>query len=136
MPTSHQQFREASARLCVCGMFRWQHSESSGPSVRAEILRHHDHLTEFTPADGQLDSTGHAELPHAPGAVLPGKAGGYFVGSRTAQGAWWLVWGTSCSCPATVARCWHVQQVEAYCRAEDAKHRRPAAVVDAGIFCD
>ena len=74
--------------------------------------------------------------PHVPGAVLPLKAGGYMVASRSVSGAWWLVWGQTCSCPATVARCFHIRQVAAYCKGRDAALRRPAAKPNVSLLVD
>jgi hypothetical protein len=62
--------------------------------------------------------------------VRPLVGGGYVVRSRTTAGAWWLVEGWSaigespCSCPANTHRCWHVRQVEAWCRLQDRMARR------------
>jgi hypothetical protein len=61
---------------------------------------------------------------------------GYAVRSASTPGAWWLVEGSSCSCPATTPRCRHIRQVEAHCRLEDEKHARPVAVVNPSVFVD
>lgn len=61
--------------------------------------------------------------------------GGYMVASRTTKGAWWWVDLTrllltttqprACTCPADTPRCWHVRQVLAYTRLQDALNTRP-----------
>lgn len=76
-------------------------------------------------------------LPADPaGMVRVGQSGGYFVKSETTRGAWWFVWGTECSCPATVARCKHVRMVDAFCRALDETHRRPVAPPAVNLLVD
>ncbi len=53
--------------------------------------------------------------------------GGYVVPSKSTPGAFRLVWGNECSCPATGPTCRHRKLVAAYCAAEDARNR-PAPV--------
>ena len=53
--------------------------------------------------------------------------GGYVVPSKSTPGAFRLVWGNECSCPATGPTCRHRKLVAAYCAAEDARNR-PARV--------
>lgn len=78
----------------------------------------------------------HTNQPHIPGAVLPLQTGGYMVASRTTEGAYWLVWVNTCSCPARVPQCWHQRQVAAYVRGLDALRRRPAAPVNVSLMVD
>lgn len=75
-------------------------------------------------------------VPHIPDAILPVQGGGYMVASRSTHGAWWLVWGSTCSCPATVKRCHHIRQVEAYCKGLDNQRKRPVAPVNVGLMVD
>lgn len=63
----------------------------------------------------------------APGHVLEAKTGGYLVKSRTTDGAWWLVYGDTCSCPADVRVCFHQRQVAAFCAALSERYKRPRA---------
>lgn len=60
-------------------------------------------------------------------AVSEVKGGGYSVPSKSTPGAFRLVWGNECSCPATGASCRHRKLVAAYCAKQDAA-RRPARV--------
>lgn len=39
---------------------------------------------------------------------------GYFVRSRSTEGAWWLVNGKGCTCPATITDCHHVRSAYAW----------------------
>ena len=75
-------------------------------------------------------------VPHVPDAILELKVGGYMVASRSTAGAWWLVFGQTCSCPATIARCHHLRLVSAYCKAQDDARRRPAAKVNVSLMVD
>lgn len=75
-------------------------------------------------------------IPIDPDSVAPLKSGGYCVASKSTPGAFRLVWGNECSCPATGPSCRHRKLVAAYCAAEDARNRRPAGKVNAGLFCD
>lgn len=52
---------------------------------------------------------------------------GYFVSSLSVPGAFRLVWGNECSCPATGKSCRHRKLVSAYCAQQDAARRRPSA---------
>jgi hypothetical protein len=73
------------------------------------------------------------------GTVRQAQAGGYFVASRSTPGAWWLVAGRSCSCPAGQAgaeRCVHRRQVAAFVAAIDADHRRPTAPPNVSALVD
>lgn len=82
----------------------------------------------------------HPDLPV--GFVKQAQGLGYFVKSRSTEGAWWLVAGRTCSCPAGQAgreRCWHRSQVEAFCRKLDAEldaDRPPAKPAPASWFVD
>lgn len=76
-------------------------------------------------------------LPDDPaGMVRVGQSGGYFVKSASTPGAWWFVWGTECSCPATVARCRHLRMVDAFCRALDAANKPAAVPVNVSLMVD
>lgn len=68
--------------------------------------------------------------------VVKAQNVGYYVRSRTTDGAWWLVDADGCSCPAVTASCFHVRAVSALCAAEDAKYRRPVAPVHVAAMCD
>lgn len=70
------------------------------------------------------------QVPDLPaGFVVKGVGTGYFVKSRTTDGAWWLVSGNACSCPHCVERptCWHRKQVAAFCARIAAENPRPRA---------
>lgn len=78
-----------------------------------------------------------------PGYVAQVPTVGYAVRSRSVEGAWWMVSGKECSCPAgqhgnTV--CFHRTQVARFARELSEKYKRPRAqdtgeeVV--GRFCD
>lgn len=60
-------------------------------------------------------------------AVSEVKGGGYICPSISTPGAFRLVWGNECSCPATGRTCRHRKLVAAYCAKQDAA-RRPARV--------
>lgn len=60
-------------------------------------------------------------------AVSEVKGGGYVVASISTPGAFRLVWGDECSCPATGPSCRHRKLVAAYVAKQDAA-RRPARV--------
>lgn len=69
-------------------------------------------------------------------AVSPVVGGGYVVTSKSVDGAFRLVWGNECSCPATGPSCRHRKLVAAYCAQQDAA-RRPARVpVNVSAMCD
>lgn len=51
------------------------------------------------------------------GGIVKVPGLGYFVRSRTTEGAWWLVNGKGCTCPATIEHCHHVRQAYAWERA-------------------
>jgi hypothetical protein len=71
-----------------------------------------------------------------PDAVAEIKGGGYIVVSKSVEGAFRLVWGNECSCPATGKSCRHRKLVSAYCAQQDAARRRPAGKVSASLMCD
>ena len=71
-----------------------------------------------------------------PNSVSVVKGGGYVVPSKSTPGAFRLVWGNECSCPATGPTCRHRKLVAAYCAAEDARNRPAPAKVNSGLFCD
>lgn len=76
---------------------------------------------------------------YTPGHVLEVKTGGYLVLSRTTPGAWWLVSGRSCSCPAGQSgaeRCFHRAQVARFVAALDAALARPVAPVNVSALVD
>ncbi len=71
-------------------------------------------------------------LRRAPVKTLAG--GDYVVASRSTAGAWWLVeWSAkpTCTCPASVPRCWHVRQVERFCQLTDAARPTPPPNISA-----
>lgn len=79
--------------------------------------------------------------PELPAGYVKQAVGlGYFVKSRSDEGAWWLVHGSTCSCPAGrsgTPSCWHRRQVEQFCRQVDAELARPAApAAPASFFVD
>lgn len=61
---------------------------------------------------------------------------GYMVSSRSTEGAWWLVSGVECSCPAHTPNCRHIREVAAFTRAEDAKFRRPVCAPHVSALVD
>ena len=67
--------------------------------------------------------------------VLQVRGTGYMVASASTPGAWYLV-ADECSCPATTPRCRHIRAVEAHCREEDQKHKRPSAPVHVSAMVD
>lgn len=69
-------------------------------------------------------------------AVSPVVGGGYVVTSKSVDGAFRLVWGNECSCPATGPSCRHRKLVAAWCAQQDAKCRRPAAKVNVSAMVD
>lgn len=71
-----------------------------------------------------------------PNSVSVVKGGGYIVASKSTPGAFRLVWGNECSCPATGPTCRHRKLVAAYCAAEDARNRRPAVPVARSLMVD
>ncbi len=83
-----------------------------------------------------MNKTPATSIPHTPDAVLELKVGGYMVASRSTAGAWWIVFGPTCSCPATIARCHHQRMVSRYVAAQDAKNRRPPAPVNVSLMVD
>lgn len=59
------------------------------------------------------------------GHIIDAGNGRYFVKSRTTAGAWWLVEGDTCSCPAGAARsCFHRRHRDQFVERINA---RPAA---------
>jgi hypothetical protein len=72
-----------------------------------------------------------------PPAVIHVPGWGYMVRSKSVEGAFRLVRGNTCSCPAAGARtCRHRRLVAAYCAAEDRAHARPVAPVNPSMFVD
>lgn len=70
-------------------------------------------------------------------AVVRELVGGDFVvRSRTTDGAWWLVTGDACSCPATVKNCWHRRQVDVLLLERNRKHVRPTAPPNVSALVD
>lgn len=69
-------------------------------------------------------------------SVSPVVGGGYVVASLSLPGAFRLVWGNECSCPATGKSCRHRKLVAAYCAAQDAQRRRPSAPAAVSLMCD
>lgn len=62
------------------------------------------------------------------GDVYEIVGGGYMVRSKSVEGAWRLVRGNTCTCPAGTRRsCRHRRLVDEHCRAINAKHARPVA---------
>ncbi len=71
-----------------------------------------------------------------PNIVTHAKGHGYFVASKSTPGAFRLVWGNECSCPATGPSCRHRKLVAAFCAKQDARNR-PAPVRPAiSLMCD
>jgi hypothetical protein len=69
--------------------------------------------------------------------VIQVRGWGYIVRSASVPGAWRLVRGDGCSCPAGGRRsCRHRRLVAAFCRAEDELRRRPVGAVNPGMFVD
>jgi hypothetical protein len=66
-------------------------------------------------------------IPIPPDSVAYVSGTGYFVPSQSVEGAFRLVWGNECSCPATGPSCRHRKLVAAYCAKQDAA-RRPTRV--------
>lgn len=66
-------------------------------------------------------------IPIPPDAVTYVSGKGYFVPSKSVEGAFRLVYGNECSCPATGPSCRHRKLVAAFCAQQDAE-RRPARV--------
>jgi hypothetical protein len=61
---------------------------------------------------------------------------GYFVESESVPGAFRLVRGRECSCPATVDRCRHIRAVHDLVKAENQRLRRPPAPFNPAVFVD
>jgi hypothetical protein len=61
---------------------------------------------------------------------------GYIVESESVPGAWRLVEGAECSCPATTPNCRHLRAVQALVREEDRRHARPVAPVHVSAMVD
>lgn len=79
----------------------------------------------------------HPELPVGFVKEAPGL--GYFVKSRSTEGAWWLIAGRTCSCPAGRAgreRCWHRSQVAAFVAKINEAHKRPTAPPNISALVD
>lgn len=65
------------------------------------------------------------------------KGGGYIVESVSVPGAWRLVMGKTCSCPAAKARtCRHRRAVAEYCAEINRRLARPVAPVNESALCD
>lgn len=92
--------------------------------------------------EGRLKACRTEAISRLPVRQLVG--GGYVVQSRTTPGAWWLVEvhhtvrqaPATCTCPAEVARCHHVRQVENYCRLTDAMHARSTPAPNISALVD
>lgn len=62
---------------------------------------------------------------------------GYIVASLSVPGAWRLVRGRDCSCPAgTASTCRHRRAVAEFCAAQDRRLARPAAQVNVSALVD
>lgn len=62
---------------------------------------------------------------------------GYIVQSKSVPGAWRLVQGRECSCPAGGRKsCRHRRLVQEHCRALDAQFERPVGRVNPSMFVD
>lgn len=72
-------------------------------------------------------------IEHEPGHVVK-VPGAYFVKSRTTPGAWWMVVGLECTCPAEKPICWHVRRTFAWHK--DQTPKRPTAKPNIGALCD
>jgi hypothetical protein len=75
-------------------------------------------------------------IPIDPNSVAVAAGGGYIVASKSVDGAFRLVWGTECSCPAAGPTCRHRKLVAAYVKAQDAARRRPSAPVNVSLMVD
>lgn len=63
--------------------------------------------------------------------------GGYVVASLSVPGAWRLVDGKTCTCPAGKARtCRHRRAVARFCAEQDRQHARPTAPANVAALCD
>ncbi len=71
-----------------------------------------------------------------PQSVSVVQGGGYIVPSLGTPGAFRLVWGNECSCPATGRTCRHRKLVAAYCAALDTQRRRPSAPAAVSLLVD
>lgn len=76
-----------------------------------------------------------ARVDHPEGYVVKASSTSYFVKSRTTPGAWWLVSGNDCSCPADVQLCWHVRRTYEYERMMSTP-RPTAPPAPASMFVD
>lgn len=71
------------------------------------------------------------------GEVRQLLGGGYVVASKSVPGAWRLVFGNTCTCPAGKARtCRHRRLVAEFCREQDRQHARPTAPAHVAALCD
>lgn len=61
---------------------------------------------------------------------------GYIVASASTEGAWWMVEGAACSCPATVKNCRHIRAVQALVRDENERFARPTVPVNVSALVD
>jgi hypothetical protein len=71
-----------------------------------------------------------------PNSVSKVVGGGSIVASKSTPGAFRLVWGNECSCPATGPSCRHRKLVAAYVAQQDAAARPPAAKVNVSAMVD
>lgn len=69
------------------------------------------------------------------GSIISTGAG-YFVKSRSSEGAYRLVNGDECSCPSFAIQCWHKMQVAALVRMDNVRHRRYQAPVNVSALVD
>lgn len=69
--------------------------------------------------------------------VLVIRSGGYIVASKSVPGAWRLVRGRDCSCPAgDRPTCRHRKLVAAFCAREAEKYKRPVAAPHIAALVD
>lgn len=71
-----------------------------------------------------------------PNSVSKLVGGGYSVASKSHPGYFVIVWGNTCSCPATGPTCRHRKLVAAYCAAEDARTRPAPAKANVSAMVD
>lgn len=69
-------------------------------------------------------------------SVAPVVGGGYIVPSKSTPGAFRLVWGNECSCPATGPSCRHRRLVAAHCAEQDRKARPARVPVNVSAMVD
>jgi hypothetical protein len=66
-------------------------------------------------------------------AAVPGV--GHIVASRSVPGAFRLVYGTGCTCPAPKG-CWHIAQVLLHVNAVEETKRQPPVPVNKAALLD